>query len=314
MLLEFLRDHGHRLVERDSPEATHYVSLDHDKHGLATVSARIPVSRRVLVVQEPRVVKPTNYRKRSHRQYGRVFAFTQAAGPLATPLPLPQRDWRAIQLESRPRVPGTTVLINANKLSSIPGSQYGLRRKAIQAFSDAGLPLTLAGSGWSRQGRALFVENLRAIAYATINRERVVLSEWAVPLRLGASVSHIGIVDDKHAVLLECEFVAAIENSRSYVSEKLFDAVIAGCVPLYVGAPLPSYGIPAEVAVALPSSALAFVDAVRTLTTEQKDAVLAAGRAWLADDYTWSIWAMPNGMRRLADEINASVAASESDT
>lgn len=309
ILIRFLRELGHRVVEPDSPEATHFVSLDHDRRAFGAVAARVAVDRRILVVLEPRVVKPVNYRRKTQARYGTVFAFTRHAGPGTVALPLPQHDWRERPVGHAVRRPGTTVLINSNKLSSIPGSQYGLRRKVIQAFSDENLPLILAGSGWLRRGRALFLENLRAIAYAMLNRELPLLSEWAVPLRLGPSVEHIGKVDDKEAVLLTCEFVAAIENSRTYVSEKLFDAVFAGCVPLYVGAPLASYGIPSAVAVELPSSAAAFVAAVRTLTTQEKDAVLAAGRQWIASDEVYNTWAMSKAMRRLADEIHAVVEA-----
>jgi Glycosyltransferase family 10 (fucosyltransferase) C-term len=44
---------------------------------------------------------------------------------------------------------------------------------------------------------------------------------------------------DKRAVFAGYKFCIAMENSstRDYVSEKLFDALDAGCVPIYMGAP-----------------------------------------------------------------------------
>lgn len=303
-LLRVLRNMGYTLVEPTSREATHFVSLDHHVESLTAVAERVPIERRILLVLEPRVVKPGNYRPETTSHYGAVLSYTRAA-VASRVLPWPQRDWRArppattIQRES-----GTTALINANKLSFIGGSLYGLRRRVIRAFSHEGLPLTLAGPNWERRGLTALYENAKSIAYATLNHERVVLSEWAVPLRLGPSITHLGPVKDKEAVLLGCEFAVVIENSADYVSEKLFDAVIAGCIPLYVGPPLRDYNIPDDVAVVLPQDPQAFTRAVRELSVEKKTAVLEAGRSWLRDDRTHDTWAMPHALRGTAEAID----------
>ncbi|MEJ1230373.1 MAG: hypothetical protein WDM88_06715 [Galbitalea sp.] len=224
-------------------------------------------------------------------------------------LPWPQRDWRVRIPTKTTRVPGSTVLINANKLSMVRGSLYGLRRRIIEAFSREGLPLILAGSNWARPARELPRENARALAYAIVNHELVDLTEWAGALPLGGSVDYVGIVDDKEALMAQAEFAVVVENSATYISEKLFDAVIAGCVPLYVGPALSSLGIPDGVAVQLGAHARAtdFTNAVRTLTQSQKTAVLDSGRDWLADDSTYTTWAMPYALERLAEAIHQNI-------
>lgn len=308
-LLDLLEGHGHRLVEPGDGAATHFVSLDHNKASLAAVAASIPADRRILVVYEPRVVIPANYRRAERRQYGQVIMMSATAA--APYLEWPQRDWRATPPAPGAHLPGTTAIVNANKLSSMRGSLYGLRRRVIARFAGEHQPLSLAGASWERRGRALLVENARAIAYAVINREVVDLREWARAVPTTGSITYLGKVDDKEEVLLDAEFAVVIENSATYVSEKLFDAVIAGCVPLYVGPPLGDYGIPESVAVLLPPRANAFTDAVRTLTPEQKKAVLDAGAAWLASDETYRRWAMPHALARLADAIHEAITTAD---
>ena len=310
-LLDLLRALGHHLVEPSSSVATHYVALDHNSASLRAISGVVPRRNRQLVVFEPRVVIPANYQPRIHKKYGSVISMTPELVPAGTPvLPWPQRDWRSRPAGVAERVTGSTALINANKISLISGSLYGLRRKVIEAFDHEGVALTLAGSQWARRGRALALVNLKALAYAAINRERIDVREWARPLPLGGSVQNVGIVSDKESLLLASEFAVVIENTAGYVSEKLFDAVFAGCVPLYVGPPLHEVNIPDEVAVQLGRSArpIDFIDAVRLLSADRKSAILEAGQAWLRDDDTHARWAMHNALERLTAAIDNNIA------
>lgn len=309
VVLEFLEDRGHTIVAPGDPSATHFLSFDHNAKSFAAVARQVPAARRILLVFEPRVVIPANYRKSVRRRYGTVLTVA-TAGP--DYLEWPQRDWRALPPKaSSNRLAGSSALVNANKLSSISGSLYGLRRRVIESFAKEDLPLTLAGPNWTRRGRALLVENLRALAYAVLNREWLDLREWARAAPTTGSITYVGRVDDKEAVLQSAEFAVVIENSATYVSEKLFDAVFAGCVPLYVGPPLADYGIPESVAVVLPRSAGAFTDAVRHLTPAEKSATLAAGAAWLADAATHERWAMSRALERIAGRVDAAIEQGE---
>jgi hypothetical protein len=61
------------------------------------------------------------------------------------------------------------------------------------------------------------------------------------------------------------EVAVVIENEPTYVSEKLFDALSAGCIPVYVGPPLGDYRIPQHLAVQVPPDASAILGAVEEL-------------------------------------------------
>ncbi|MFC5503408.1 hypothetical protein ACFPJ4_14260 [Lysinimonas soli] len=310
VLLDLLRERGHRLVEPTGTDATHFVAMDHDRRSFSAIADRVPRHRRQLIVFEPRVVLPDNYWVSVRAQYGDVLSVgAESATPGMVIIPWPQHDWRAHPTPAGEHVAGTSVLVNSNKISMISGSLYGLRRDVIRAFDRDDLPLTLAGSNWSRRGARVQIENARALAYAIVKRERIDPGEWSSRLPLGGSVNNVGIVADKQAVLAEHEFAVVIENSANYVSEKLFDAVMAGCVPLYVGPPLQHMGIPDDVAIQLGRAPKpeAFTETVRTLGTAQKAGVLRAGAAWLADDQTYQTWAMPHALVRLANEIHQTI-------
>jgi hypothetical protein len=45
------------------------------------------------------------------------------------------------------------------------------------------------------------------------------------------------------------KFALVIENDRSFISEKLFDALFAGCVPIYVGPSLNSLSLPPDLVI-----------------------------------------------------------------
>lgn len=92
----------------------------------------------------------------------------------------------------------------------------------------------------------------------------------------------------KIEVLSRYQFAICFENTAfpGYVTEKLFDCLVAGCIPVYLGAPDIEQYIPAE----------AFVDArrfrnyrelekcLREMTAEEADQRSAAARTFLGSD------------------------------
>jgi hypothetical protein len=45
----------------------------------------------------------------------------------------------------------------------------------------------------------------------------------------------IGVIPNKHSIIQNYKYSLVIENSSDYCSEKLFDAIINGSIPIYVG-------------------------------------------------------------------------------
>ena len=58
-----------------------------------------------------------------------------------------------------------------------------------------------------------------------------------------------GTIQDKHILMQDSKFALIIENSKRIVTEKMFDAVINGAIPLYFGPDLKSVGLPPGIAI-----------------------------------------------------------------
>jgi hypothetical protein len=64
------------------------------------------------------------------------------------------------------------------------------------------------------------------------------ISGFKKPLNL------LGPAVSKKVAMEEFKVAVVIENSQEYMSEKLFDALVGGCIPVYVGPNLGIFGIP----------------------------------------------------------------------
>jgi hypothetical protein len=92
-----------------------------------------------------------------------------------------------------------------------------------------------------------------------------------------------------------------IENSQEYMSEKLFDAFVGGCIPVYVGPDLEVFGIPSSL----------YVTAEATPESVQRGISVAldmdflvwrqAVMKFLMDEETMQLWGSNFAVRRVLD-------------
>ena len=143
----------------------------------------------------------------------------------------------------------------------IGDDRYRERLRAIAAFAQAS-DFDLYGEGWQHRHPAIG-PRLHALAQR----------------------AYRGPIQDKLGVLSGYRFALVIENTRfpGYISEKLFDCLFAGCVPIYDGAPDVARVVPSEAFVDRRQFA-DYVDLERYLRgMSERDArrYLDAGRAFL---------------------------------
>lgn len=109
------------------------------------------------------------------------------------------------------------VSITSGKFASFEGSLYRERIKAIKHFQSSLLEqFDMFGQGW----------------------EKDTLFHGVSPHKLFHCYK--GIVSSKHETMRKYKFSICYENSNNvcgYVSEKIFDSMRCGCVPIYWGAP-----------------------------------------------------------------------------
>lgn len=205
----------------------------------------------VLMAMEPRVVIPEQYEPEIWDRFGRVFTFLEdrVDGERILPLRYPQAQ------PVMEKLPGWTerkhvVLINANKYSHVPNELYSLRRRAIRHFERSRDGFDLYGFGWEQGSRIL---NRDDAEKAFRRGKPVQFLRDLVDGRLPYP-SYKGSVEDKYGTMAGYRFSLCFENEKEapgYVTEKIFDSLACGTVPVYFGAPNITDYVPAEAMVDL---------------------------------------------------------------
>jgi hypothetical protein len=124
------------------------------------------------------------------------------------------------------------VMIAANKVSPTSNSNYKLRRRIAKQMSPG--EIDVYGDLWNSS------------MYKRISH-RVVVSFYALKTGLFPNIievygslfsrysNYVAMPKNKHTVIQKYRFSLVIENSSDYCSEKLFDVIINGSIPIYVG-------------------------------------------------------------------------------
>ena len=217
---------------------------------IATVCAEIPLSNRVLVVVEPRVMEPQTWNKQTLSQFGHIYA---ASRQWAEKLGGEFFEWPQTRSSSNHlknlTLPESRLkrvaLIQSSKFNSISGENFSLRRLAIRRLKESGIPIDVYGSHWEastvqniyRKGYAFCKALISFLKYGAIVKFDI-LDFRAIRTRIQ---NNIGFVESVFDTLSKYEYCLVIENCDDYISEKLFNALYAGCKVVYVGPKLENY-------------------------------------------------------------------------
>jgi hypothetical protein len=186
--------------------------------------------------------RPDNYWRWNHRAFDKVFTWN--------PEWVDQRKY--FQLYLTVKIPENfrinpaekkffCVTVVSQKYSGHPQELYSERVRGIHWFErEHPDQFDLYGSGWDRiyfTGKLARFNMFLQRAYAKFPA-----------LKRSRFPSHRGMVPRKNAVMRQYKFAMAYENASfpGYITEKIFDAFFAGCVPVYIGAPNVTDYIPAE--------------------------------------------------------------------
>lgn len=117
-------------------------------------------------------------------------------------------------------------MIIGNKSSSQREELYSTRRSAIRYFENSDVSFDLYGTGWNQRSYAGLLRPLNKLKIARSFNHKMPLS-------------YRGTINSKTQALQSYRFALAFENARSmngYVSEKIFDTLRSGVIPIYIGA------------------------------------------------------------------------------
>lgn len=243
-----LRELGHRVATLDTDALEKFdaaVFLDHPTvlNPYFRKLRRMPGKKLYLFLFENPANRPDNYWRRNHSEFEKVLTWSpewidnrkyfQFWYPLKMPAQL------TVNLAEKTKF---CVTIASQKYNPHPCEFYTERVKAIRWFEEKHpQEFDLYGTYWDR---AFFAGKLARLNLIL----QKLYGKFPNSFRTKHFPSHRGTVAGKNAVMRQYKFALAYENAgfAGYVTEKMFDAWFAGCVPVYLGAPNVTDYIPAE--------------------------------------------------------------------
>ena len=192
---------------------------------------------RILILWEPKEVNAKLYKPSTLSEYGHIFSpsvewlmgsnvhnFNWPQGK-ATKKIQTDREW----LKRKHKF----VFIGSNKYSVSKGELYSLRRTVLKNHKTKKF-IDLFGHSWNSN---IFYE-IRSVLSSLVKVNYKNYSFKSIKLFARKYDNYQGVTNNKKSTLNDYKFAIVIENSKNYISEKLFESLDNQCIVLYVGANL----------------------------------------------------------------------------
>jgi hypothetical protein len=193
--------------------------------------------------------------------------------------------------------------IATNKNSLVRSSLYSKRGKLINIFAKT-FDMALAGKDWDDRRRALILNDLKYFYFMIRHGLFPSLGKFfrsKVSLDL---LSYRGEIESKSDLILLSTLVLVIENDIFELSEKLFDVLALGRVPIYFGGSLSNYGFDSKLCFCFSPEKISnrTIQNVLTLDNiEKKMEYIKQNRKSIQR------WSADRAFRQLAEAINRSM-------
>lgn len=196
---------------------------------------RLISSRDIVILAEPEVVRPDLYTKKFINGAVKILPLGRYRADrlglknwINFPVSLPSYKKARFLREKN------FALVNEHKFSSSYRSNYGLRRKTILYFeSKQKLELDVYGNEWNigkyLEIKRRFYQLRNSKNFLSVNLHETFSDLW---VSYGSTKGHM---HQDCEGLQNYKVNICIENDSDYISEKVWKALYAGAVPLYVG-------------------------------------------------------------------------------
>ena len=257
------------LVKSKSCKLSNLISINHNGHAYKEfIRLGGNYRKSVLIRLEPYSVYPAQYSLRIEKKYGLIISpgktiqqkdlFDFIGWPYKYHLNpsrplfnepeilnlLPEiLNSNIFEVENWVKRNNRIVMIAANKVSPTSKSNYGLRRKIASAPSND--KLDVFGPMWGESIIKKISYRLAVGFYSLRTGFLPNLNELYGNL-FQSYPTYKGEIIDKHLVLKEYRFSLIIENDNNYISEKLFDSILSGTIPIYIGPKCSEINLPAN--------------------------------------------------------------------
>lgn len=253
-------------------EADDFLVLEHPRLRTPEMTyLRNTKARKILLRFEPKVVNPHLYQRRTEKLYdiilnvgsvnfvhGKIFVIrwpysrndNPATPNLHKPIDIVKEVTKSLSdLKVRRKI--TTSIVASNKVAWAGKSNYRLRRQIILSSGNQGImPF---GGGWGMSRVQRLITNLRIYAFFLSQ------GHFANPFRILDNFffsprKKISAPIKKSDITEKSDFQLVIENSDTYVTEKLLDCMISGAIPVYKGPELSAFRVPSSCYVKFPNN------------------------------------------------------------
>ena len=196
-----------------------------------------------LILTESPVIKPDNYDVKNHAHFKKIFTWSDGLIDNKKYFKLNYSQNIPAQFDfSLEKKEKLCAIIASNKSAHFPNELYSERVRAIRWFEQHHPEdFDLYGNGWDRYR---FEGTFLGIKIARLNR-----LTWLTKLLRPHFPSYKGAVASKRSTYQAYQFSICYENVKNvpgYITEKIFDCFLAGCVPVYLGADNIADHVPAE--------------------------------------------------------------------
>ncbi len=192
------------------------------------------INKSVLLLFESEVIRPDNWRLDKHQHFAKIFTWHDQWVDNVKYFKMNFAvEWpRSINKDLAKKQKFCALIAGGHKHINHALELYSKRVEAIRWFErHHPRDFDLYGMGWNRY-RFTGPRIVRAL-----NRIRP-LTKFLAPLA-PKFPSYRGAIEGKKPVLEQYKFAICYENARDipgYITEKIFDCFLAGCVPIYWGA------------------------------------------------------------------------------
>jgi len=186
-----------------------------------------------LLAIESSIIRPDNFDKSKHSHFNKIFTWNDNLVDdnkyikINYSFSLPKEITKEIRRKK------LCCLIVSNKISSLKNELYSERVTLVEWFEENHInDFALYGFGWDSFmfSSRKFIRGLNKLPF---------IKEVIYKLFGKKYKSYKGKVDSKLETMKNYRFAIAYENVKDengYITEKIFDVLIAGCVPVYWGA------------------------------------------------------------------------------
>lgn len=172
------------------------------------------------------------------------------------------------------------VQIASNKEALSYRNNYRLRRYALKKFNN----IDLYGKMWNVGLLRVIKSRIDSLLSGMKNH-----SFTNIPFYFGGGLrkfpNYRGNVAFKSSILQNSRFNLVIENCSNSMTEKLFDAILFGTIPIYMGPPLRCFNVPEEVAIVVKNKRelTETLMNLESITEPRVTSLLEEGRRFLED-------------------------------